>query len=96
MGLEKPVLNGSGGNKVKHIQRGLVGSGTKDGNYFKITLSGFTNLSKMVVLLNGDTHPSNSSVYSAVWVSSLTLDTLTVGVSSSDYVSASYQVIEFD
>ena len=97
MGLEKPVMSGtSGGNKVKKVQRGLVSSGTKNGNEVTITLSGFSNVNKMTASVVGDCHPNNSSVYSSVWVKSLTATALVVGVTSADYISASYEVVEFD
>lgn len=97
MGLEKPVIsivNNGGENKVKHIQRGLVSSGTLNGKDFTIPLSGFTNIDKMFVILNGDAHANNSSVYTAVYVKSLSLDSLVVG--ANEYTNAYYQVIEFE
>ena len=81
---------------MKHIQRGLVGSGSKDGNNYNIALSGFSNVNKMVVLLNGDTHPTSSSAFRGIWVKSLAVNSLVVGTTSPDVVDASYQVIEFD
>lgn len=97
MGLEKPVISGkNGGNKVKHIQRGTVGN--FDANKEKvISLSGFSNVDKMVAIINGESYANNSSTYSAIYLKSLTVDTLTLGCTQSEGMcSGSYQVIEFD
>lgn len=84
---------------VKKVQRGYVdfaNSQTKD-----VTLSGFTDLNKMVVLLNGDyKHTSSTSFYSEVCLKQLTLNKLTIATgndsSAGDAVRyISYQVIQF-
>lgn len=92
MGLDKHSTSKGGG--IKHIQRGSVSSGTKDGTTYTIPLSGFTNLDKMIVLLHGDAHQNNTSTYRAVYIDSVSLDKLVV--SGRDYTTAFYQVIEFE
>ena len=85
---------------IRHIQRGYVdtsGSST-------ITLNGFTNLSKMIVLLNGsgykrpDSGTSSYAYATTPYVSALSTSALTLrggySYADKDY-SVSYQVIEF-
>jgi hypothetical protein len=95
-------LPGGGGNSViKHIQRGAVKVSTSSPS--SITLSGFTDLSKMIVLIDGAIYQSTSSVILAtgVYVDSLTLTRLTLNrsylptsIHGEGYIS--YQVIEFN
>lgn len=96
MGLEKPVLNivEEGGNKVKHIQRGFIDDNT-DGATYNVGLSGFTNLEKMSVRLDGYMGHSNGIFSPAVY--NLTLDTLTLySYTSNTHLYVSYEVIEFE
>lgn len=80
---------------VKHIQNGTVRieKGSKSAT---VALSGFSDLSKMVAIINGSLQES-SYFTNAIYLSSLTLTELTV---ASDYNAnysgvASYQVIEY-
>lgn len=83
---------------IKHIQRGKITiSGTSAG----VTLTGFTNLNKMIVLLDGvGYNEANGQQNYGVHVSSLTLTNLTIATSSSHNWATggyhSYQVIEFN
>lgn len=77
---------------IKHIQRGNVITSSANEHGGTVTLAGFTDLEKMVVILNGDKY-SGSGVYSAVYLDKLTLTSLSVqGERGGSY---SYQVIEF-
>lgn len=64
-----------------------------------VSLSGFTNVDKMIVLLNGENlHYGSNGTDGSPYVKKLTLNTLSIG--SSYYHSSynhefSYQVIEF-
>lgn len=96
MGLEKPVISGTnGGNNVKHIQRGFVsGTGLTQTNY-NVSLNGFTDLSKMAVVLDGYVLDS-SSERCPVFVGGLTLDTLTISHVKGGTGYFSWQVIEYE
>ncbi len=77
---------------IRHIQRGNVITSSANDHGGTVTLAGFTDLEKMVVILNGDKY-SGSGVYSAVYLDKLTLTSLSVqGERGGSY---SYQVIEF-
>lgn len=96
----------SGGGGIKHIQRGIFNSSDDDksGNY-NITLSGFTNVDKMIVILNGSSGGYyKSTLYTSyptisMYVVSLTTNKLVCKKSSidEDFRSfyCSYQVVEF-
>ena len=76
---------------IKHIQRGKVTT-SSSANSATVELAGFTNIDKMIVLLDGDAFFGNS-VYSSVYVDSLSLTQLkTLKATGGSY---SYQVIEF-
>lgn len=86
---------------IKHIQRGLItftGSSSPSRKTESVTLVGFSNVEKMIVLLDGSAAGTRNSVTSSFtpYVQSLATDTLEVTV---EYVnnsySISYQVIEF-
>ena len=90
---------------VRHIQRGTF---TPSATEVEITLSGFKDVNKMVVLLNGSNYDYYYSSKSNVGygynldsiVSSLTTNKLTVTCPRQDVdevrsISHSYQVIEF-
>ena len=94
---------------IMKIQRGTVSFG-EDAATKAVTLSGFSNLSKMFVILNGartldERASSPTATYISVqgqqaYLSALTVTKLTVGLEyySSKYGSGavvSYQVIEF-
>lgn len=77
---------------IKHIQRGKVTTSSSGANSATVELAGFTNIDKMIVLLDGDAFFGNS-VYSSVYVDSLSLTQLkTLKATGGSY---SYQVIEF-
>ena len=90
------ALQNASTGAVRHIQRGTM---TLSADITTVSLSGFTNLNKMVVLLNGEnSHYSGSGIDGSPYVKNLTVDTLSL--SSSYYSSGynnefSYQVIEF-
>ena len=95
MGEVLTKLNSMGGSSsvIRHIQRGYVEIartvGTKD-----VALSGFSNLSKMMVLLDG---ARQGSYMGLPYVLTLSVNNLQIGIPSgqnTDYVS--YQVIEFN
>ena len=89
---------------VRKIQRG-TGSVANNGTSASITLSGFTNINKMIVLLNGGTsvnaseYDSSYGITRLPFVGSLSLSSLTVNsdnpVTRKTACSFSYQVIEF-
>ncbi len=82
---------------IRHIQRGttiIAGSSVEE-----VTLSGFTDVDKMIVLLNGTstTLASNTVAASLPYLEDLTTTVLSLrksGTVSSSY-NISYQVIEF-
>lgn len=77
---------------IKHIQRGFVSTDGANDASGTVTLAGFTDLEKMVVILNGDSY-GGSGVYSAIYLKELTLTSLsTLRDRGGSY---SYQVIEF-
>lgn len=81
------------GVAVKKIQRGTARTGNGDQAVADISLSGFTNLNKMFVILNGIVGSSSGSGSGAVYMTSLTTTKLSV---KSNYYNSdfSYQVIE--
>lgn len=89
-------LKNASSGAVRHIQRGvLTGMSTKLSD---ITLKGFTNANKMMVILNNapfydQYYPQRIGPY----VHNLTVTTLTIGVGETAMNTAtmSYQVIEF-
>lgn len=77
---------------IRHIQRGFVDVSTANDDSGTVTLAGFTDLEKMVVILNGDSF-KGSGVYSGIYLKELTLTSLsTLRDKGGSY---SYQVIEF-
>lgn len=82
---------------IRHIQRGIVGSGSFSSKAATVSLSGFTNTDKMIVLLNGDTAwNTNSGGNTTPYLAELTVDTLTIKtISSGNNCVMSYQVIEY-
>ena len=77
---------------IKHIQRGFVTTNSANGASGTVTLAGFTNLEKMVAILNGSAF-LGSSTYSGIYLKELTLTSLsTLKAQGGSY---SYQVIEF-
>lgn len=82
---------------IKHIQRGYIGS--RNENTVTVSLTGFTNINKMVAICNGfATNASNGKIVCAS-VNSLAINSLKLicynsGSAQYDWV-ASYQVIEF-
>lgn len=83
---------------IKHIQRGYIGS--RNENTVTVSLSGFTNINKMIVICDGWAKNASSSNYSPnPAINSLTINALKLIVHSTsdtkyDWI-ASYQVIEF-
>lgn len=99
IGKDRPI--------IKHIQRGTASASTSSATT-SIYLTGFTNLNKMVVLLNGMSlnhyQREGTGTYTPTpyYVSSLTTSTLTVGhigkagnYNTNTYSTIGYQVIEF-
>ena len=77
---------------IKHIQRGFVTTNSANGASGTVTLAGFTNLEKMVAILNGSAF-LGSSPYSGIYLKELTLTSLsTLKAQGGSY---SYQVVEF-
>lgn len=77
---------------IKHIQRGFVTTNSANGASGTVTLAGFTNLEKMVAILNGSAF-LGSSTYSSIYLKELTLTSLsTLKAQGGSY---SYQVVEF-
>ena len=77
---------------IKHIQRGFVTTNSANGASGTVTLAGFTNLEKMVAILNGSVF-LGSGTYSGIYLKELTLTSLsTLKAQGGSY---SYQVIEF-
>lgn len=89
------ALQNASTGAVRHIQRGTV---TMSANSTTVSLSGFTNLVKMIVLLNGKNSRGTNGTTGSPYVKNLTVDTLSIGSSyyNSNYIyEFSYQVIEF-
>lgn len=77
---------------IKHIQRGFVTTNSANGASGTVTLAGFTNLEKMVAILNGSAF-LGSGTYSGIYLKELTLTSLsTLKAQGGSY---SYQVVEF-
>ena len=77
---------------IKHIQRGFVTTNSANGASGTVTLAGFTNLEKMVAILNGSAF-LGSSTCSGIYLKELTLTSLsTLKAQGGSY---SYQVVEF-
>lgn len=77
---------------IKHIQRGFVTKKTADVPSSTVTLAGFTNLEKMIVILNGSSF-LGSGTYADIYLEELTLTSLsTLRDRGGSY---SYQVVEF-
>ena len=98
------ILGAVGNGMIKRIQRG-TGTIGKDNKSATVTLSGFTDLSKMVAFVDGFWNITNSNFSngpSAIFLQDLTLTSLTAGHncqggSSSYFIDTAfhYQVIEF-
>lgn len=76
---------------IKHIQRGIVTSTDA------VALSGFTNIDKMVCLINGGINATNSNTAGAsAIILELSVNSLKLTLSNGGgHIKASYQVIEF-
>ena len=76
---------------IRRIQRGTAFGGES------VTLSGFTNLDKMVVLLSGETYYTTGSTPCGIYLNTLTTTKLDVSASyeGAKQTKWSYQVIEF-
>lgn len=83
---------------IKHIQRGYIGS--RNENTVTVSLSGFTNINKMIVICDGWVQSASNRDYRLnLAINSLTVNALKLIVHSTsttqyDWI-ASYQVIEF-
>lgn len=75
---------------IKNIQQGLIS--TTRGNPTNIELIGFTNIGKMVYLINGFT--ATSSPYN-LYVSDFTIDSIKINTYDTSAKRGDYQVIEF-
>ena len=93
---------------IRHIQRGTSNStgfsGGDDIIWTKtISLTGFTNVDKMICILNGSYGRNNSIAYNdnaSVFLNDLTTTKLILGITEMFYTTStlstlSYQVIEF-
>ena len=81
---------------IRRIQRGVF---SIKSNETTITLSGFTNLNKMIVLLNGGSYYdySDTDLGSAAYIQNLSLKQLVIESVNKNIslFEGSYQVIEF-
>ena len=78
---------------IKHIQRGVGTGGT-----ITVQLAGFTNIDKMIVIINGDCKENSRWTVCEYYLKSLTVSQAiitTLNNSSISQSSCSYQVIEF-
>jgi hypothetical protein len=95
--LQKVQNSGGLTSCIRKIQRGTSNIGSKDSTV-DITLSGFSKLDKMIVILNGYSYYDSNFLY-PVYVAGLTVSKLTVGgysySSSKSGKTFSYHVIEF-
>lgn len=91
------IASGGSGSAsgIRRIQRGIFSIGRRD--YSKdISLSGFSKLAKMIVILNsGGKSDDYTSFGNAAYVGGLTLNKLTIVNDVDNSISGSYQVIEF-
>ena len=91
------IASGGSGNTggIRRVQRGTFV--ITRGNYSRdISLSGFSNLNKMVVILNSYGQSDDYSLIgNAAFFSSLTLNKLTIYNATEYPMNGSYQVIEF-
>lgn len=76
---------------IRHIQRGKISTNTASDPSGSATLAGFTDLSKMFVLINGSSY-KGSGVYANVYLNEITLNSISFLPNIGG--SLSYQVIE--
>ena len=91
MNLIPPPSSG-GSSVIRRIQRDKF-STSKYVFTVNITLNGFTNINKMIVILNSKGFADSSVIGNTAYVDSLTLNNLTIGCNGE--TTGSYQVIEF-
>lgn len=84
---------------VKHIQRGTVYRSNDDTSDISVTLTGFSDLNKMIVLINGGVGyaggNNSTNYYPFGKIDSLTSLTISKGYGFITATTISYQVIEF-
>ena len=86
------IASGGSSSVIRRIQRGMFSTSSREESA-EITLNGFTNIDKMIVILHSKTESSGLSTGNSAYVASLTLNKLTIGCFRS--TDGSYQVIEF-
>lgn len=87
------IASGGSGSVIKHIQKDTFELG--GANTRSISLSGFSNLDKMIVLLYGGGY-ANTGETVPFYVYDLSLNTLVIrGLSRPQMGSGYYEVIEF-
>lgn len=79
---------------IRRIQRGIFSIGRRDA-YKEISLSGFSELAKMIVILNSGGKSDNYTAFGNAAYISLTLNKLTIYNNVDMSMTGSYQVIEF-
>lgn len=76
---------------IKHIQQGIIN--TSRGNPTNISLAGFTNINKMIYLING--FAGSGSNAENIYVSEFAINNIQINAYSTDAKRGDYQVIEF-
>lgn len=80
---------------IRHIQRGTYK--TTGAKQYRIDLAGFTNVDKMIVLIDGLQRGEQADRWVIPYISGLTISQLSLSTNEepNQYSSGSYQVIEF-
>lgn len=86
----KSQLSGGSGI-IRHIQQGIIK--TSRGNPTNISLAGFTNINKMIYLING--FAGNGSNTENIYVSEFAINNIQINAYNPGAKGADYQVIEF-
>lgn len=82
---------------IRHIQRGTYSGRSFNGAVLTIELTGFTNVDKIIVLIDGLLMGEQAERWVIPYISGLTISQLSLSADEKPdrYHSGSYQVIEF-
>ncbi|MGN0317823.1 MAG: hypothetical protein ACI4E1_07835 [Lachnospira sp.] len=91
------ALQNASTGAVRHIQRGVLSYSGSTETQVVVELSGFTNLDKMIVLINGSRRAYSDITATCPYLYELTTTSCSIRLmpSSSASGDVSYQVIEF-
>lgn len=87
------IASGGSSSVIRRIQKDTFGM---SGSSISIPLKGFTNLDKMIVIINAEAPNYNSNMVGGVYVNSFTINSLILRTTVGNQGAAGYyQVIEF-